>query len=98
MSVEAMGTAFEELADAADGVADDQREIARQARAMQRQRDRGWSWTTILDRRTGPGLFELLRRSTARLAEATSRFGRALAEGLSDEGQSRRQVARRLGV
>lgn len=46
-----METALEQIATAAEEIADVQRRvIARRARAMQRQRDRGWSWASILDR------------------------------------------------
>ena len=93
-----MSSVLEEVAAAADEVADDQRRVARRARAMQRQRDRGVSWRTILDREAVPGLLELLRRSGRRLTEATGRFGHALACGLSAEGESTRQVGRRLSV
>src|SRR5581483_1130125 len=95
---EAMDSVLEEVAAAADEVADDQRRVARRARAMQRQRDRGWPWTAILDREPVPGMIELLRRSGRRLSGATARLGRALARGLSEEGESRRQVGRRIGV
>jgi peptidoglycan/xylan/chitin deacetylase (PgdA/CDA1 family) len=93
-----MSCALDEVAAAADEVADDQRRVARRARAMQRQRDRGWSWGRILDREAGPGLLELLRRSRRRLIEATGQFARTVAAGLSEEGESSRQVGRRLGV
>lgn len=58
-----MSTVLETVAVAADEVADDQRRVARRARAMQRQRDRGWSWVRILDREEEPGLLGLLRGS-----------------------------------
>ncbi|MEW6473977.1 MAG: hypothetical protein AB1679_17135 [Actinomycetota bacterium] len=93
-----MDSTLEEVAAAADEVADDQRRVARRARTMQRQRDRGWSWASILDREAMPGLLELLRRSARRLTGATARLGRTLAVGLSEEGESRRRVGRRLGV
>jgi hypothetical protein len=93
-----MSAVLEEVAAAADEVADDQRRVARRARAMQRQRDRGVSWGKILDREVGPGLLELLRRSGRRLTEVTGRFGHALACGLSAEGESARQVGRRLSI
>jgi hypothetical protein len=93
-----MVSALEDVAAAADEVADDQRRIARRARSMQRQRDRGWSWGRILDREPAPGLLELLRRSGRRAAEATGRFAQMLAANLTVEGESRRQVARRLLV
>ena len=93
-----MRSALEDIAAAADVVADDQRLVARRARQMQAQRDRGWSWAKILERESAPGLLELLRRSARRLAGATSRFAGLLASQLSDEGESRRQIGRRLGV
>jgi hypothetical protein len=65
---------------------------------MQRRRDRGWSWGKILDREPEPGLVELLRRSGRRVTEATGRLAQALASGLTAEGESRRQVDRRLAV
>lgn len=93
-----MSSALEMVAAAADEIADDQRRVARRARAMQRQRDRGWSWGKILEREPVPGLLELLRRSGRRLTEVTGHFAHALAQGLTGEGESRRQVGRRLAV
>lgn len=93
-----MTAALEELAAAADEVADDQRRVARRARAMQRQRDRGRSWADILDGESEPRLLGLLRGSTRRLADSTARLAQTLAHGLVREGESRRQIARRLGV
>lgn len=93
-----MSTALELVATAADDVAEDQRRVARRARAMQRQRDRGWSWAKVLDREAEPGLLELLRRSARRLVESVGQLAQALARGLTGEGESRRQIARRLGV
>jgi hypothetical protein len=93
-----MSTVLETVAVAADDVADDQRRVARRARAMQRQRDRGWSWVKVLDREAGPGLLGLLRGSARRLAESAGHLAQALARGLAGEGQSRRQIAQRLGV
>lgn len=95
---EAMSAALEELADAADEVAAEQRMVARKARSMQRLRDRGWSWTRILDAENAPGLLEMLRRSATRLAGMTSGLAKTLAAGLRAEGQSRRQIGGRLGV
>ena len=93
-----MLSALEDLAVAADQVADDQRQVARRAREMQHRRDQGWSWTRIMEYDPDPGLVETLRRSGRRLSEATGRLAQAVASGLSGEGQSHRQVARRLAV
>lgn len=93
-----MSSALEEVAATADEVAHEQRQVAHGARAMQRRRDRGWSWATILDSEAAPGVIALLRSSARRLASATGRLAQALVNGLSGEGESRRQIARRLGV
>lgn len=93
-----MGSVLDEVAAAADEVADDQRQIARRARQMQRRRDSGWSWARIMDSDGDPGILELLRRSARRLSEARVQLARALAAGLSGEGESRRQIGRRLAV
>ncbi len=93
-----MTSALEEVAAAADEMADEQRRIARTARALQRRRDRGQSWTAILDSEPGPGLVQRLRSSALRLAEAAGRFMAAVAAGLHREGESHRAIARRLGV
>jgi len=89
---------LEEIADEADAVADGQRDVARRARSMQQQRERGQSWTEILDTEDAPGLLDRLRVGSRRIAAATSRLGQLLARGLAAEGRSRRQIADRLGV
>ena len=93
-----MGSALDEVAAAADEVADDQRQVARRARAMQRRREVGWSWARILDAEPEPGILELLRRSVRRLSEAVGRLAQVIAAGLSAEGETRRQIGRRLTV
>jgi hypothetical protein len=90
--------ALEEVASAADGVADDQRRVAQLARTMQRRRQRGWSWSRIILEQPEPGLLDLLRRSRTRLAGAISGLVRTLASGLAAEGATRRQIAGYLGV
>ena len=93
-----MRTALEDVASAADEIADDQRLVARRARQMQRRRDAGWSWAQILDWEPEPKILDLLRRSGRRLSEALGQLAQAMASGLSSEGESRRQVGRRLAV
>src|SRR5687768_1705303 len=93
-----MRTALEDVASAAEGIADDQRLVARRARQMQRRRDAGWSWAQILDWEPEPKILDLLRRSGRRLSEALGELAQAMASGLSSEGESHRQVARRLAV
>lgn len=93
-----MTTPLIALAEVADETARDQHRLARKARTMDRQRQRGWSWSTILDRESQPRLLVLLASSVRRLAEASGRFRAALAGGLVDEGLSTRQTSERLGV
>jgi hypothetical protein len=89
-----MSSALEEVAVAAD----EQRRVARIARAMQRRGDRGQTWAAILDRDTHPGLVRRLRGGAQRVADVAGRFMVALAAGLAREGESHRAIARRLGV
>jgi hypothetical protein len=93
-----MGSVLEEVAATADEVADDQRRVARRARVMQRQRDRGWSWARILDRDANRDVLGLLRGGAARLAKAAGTLALGFARGLTGEGESRRRIARRLDV
>jgi hypothetical protein len=93
-----MDASLEGVAAAADEVADEQRQVARQARSMQHRRDRGVSWARILDEQPSPTLMERLRCSYTRLSDATGRASRMLAAGLHFEGESLRKIAGRLGV
>lgn len=89
---------LDEVAAAADAVADEQRTVARTARDMQRARDRGVPWSTILDRERAAGVVEVLRRSAHRLRAVSTALMALLARGLASEGESRRRIAGRLGV
>lgn len=91
-------SSLEEVAAAADQVAADQKAIARQARAMKRQRERGWSWSRVLERQPSPDIVALLRSSRRQLGSATAAFVSMLAAALAEEGETRRQIAARLGV
>jgi DNA-binding NarL/FixJ family response regulator len=93
-----MDSSLEGVAAAADEVADEQRQVARQARSMQQRRDRGVSWARILDEQPSPTFLVRLRQSCRRLIDATGRASRTLVAGLIVEGESRRKIARRLGV
>lgn len=92
------GAVLEEVAAAADAIADEQRQVARQARRMQRQRDQGAPWRTILEREREPGLLGRLRHNARRLGDLSARVASTFARGLVDEGESHRQIGRRLGV
>lgn len=94
----ASAASLDRLAEAADEVAADQRQLARRARAASRRRRQGWSWSRILDRESEPGMLALLGRSSRRLIETAGRFRQALAAELGSEGHSTRAIAERLGV
>lgn len=93
-----MNSALEDVAVAAEQVADEQRSIADLARTLHRRRAEGWSWARILDEEDAAGLVDLLRRSARRIGDATAAFTRSLAVELHAEGASHRSIARRLGV
>jgi hypothetical protein len=91
-------TSLDDVAAAADAVAAEQRTVARTAREMQRARDRGVPWSTIIDRQHVAAVAGQLRRSANRLRDASTAFMSLLARGLAAEGESRRRIAGRLGV
>lgn len=93
-----MASSLEEVAAAAEEAARDKHEVARRARAMQRKRDRGWSWSRILEAEGSPSVIEIVRRGAQRAAEAKTTLATVLARELSREGLSRRQIAQRLHV
>jgi len=92
-----MGSALEEVAKTADDAADAERAIARHARRIDEQRQQGHRWTSILER-DGAEIFDLLRRGARLAIDALSAFSSLVAEELSQEGASRRQIARLIGV
>jgi hypothetical protein len=93
-----MGGALEQVATTAESIADEQREVAAQARTLERLRRRGKTWAEIFDRQETPSVIALLRSSGRKLAAMTRLVSRVLAEGMNSEGESRREIARRLEV
>lgn len=93
-----MQTALQEVAEVADQVAEEQHQVARELRTMQRRRDAGWTWSRILDQQSSPATVELLRHSARRVSAATAGLARVLAAGLRAEGSSLRLIGQRLGV
>ena len=89
---------LEDVATTAEAVVAEQRDVAHRARTLREEHLRGSSWVEAWDRQPSPGLLVRLRAGSRRLAEATSRLSRAAAKGLAEEGESRRAIARRLGV
>lgn len=78
--------ALEEVAEAAEQVAADQHEVARQARRLDRARNRGLSWAEALDRQRPPGLLARLRDGRRQLDQALTQLSRFLANGMAGEG------------
>ena len=93
-----MGSALEAVANTADEAAETERAIAREARSMQQLRDNGRSWSAILQGDGASTIFELLRKGARLSVDALSAFSSLVAEELRDEGASRRQIARLIGV
>lgn len=93
-----MSGALEQVATTAESIADEQREVASQARTLERLRRRGWTWAQIFERQETPSVIALLRSSGRKLATITRLVSRVLAQGMNSEGQSRREIARRLEV
>ncbi len=93
-----MASALEEVAKTADEAAETEHAVARHARSLLQQRDKGHGWTSILAMEGGSEIFELLRRGARLAVDALSAFSSLVAEELSEEGASRRQIARLIGV
>jgi hypothetical protein len=89
--------ALEEVASTAEGLANEQREIADRVRALNELRADGWTWAKVFDERA-PNIFDLLRASAKQIATQIKLLSRVVAEEMSSEGQTRRQIARNLGV
>lgn len=91
-----MSVSLEEVAAAAEAAAADERDLARRARAMQRQRDRGRSWLQVFE--SGSMTVDVARRGARRAGNVATSLAGAIVRGLSSEGLSRRKIAQRLGV
>jgi hypothetical protein len=89
--------ALEDVASTAEELTNEQREIAARARAINGLRLDGWTWEEIFDQRA-PNMFRLLRASAKKVATQIKLLNRIVAEEMSSEGHTRRQIAGRLGV
>jgi hypothetical protein len=93
-----MTQALEEFAKEADAVAGEQRQIARDALRLDRQREHGRSGAQVLGGADAGHLLQRVRSSGRRLATATGALMRSLARELHSEGLSHRKIGRLLGV
>lgn len=95
---EAVDDVLQEIATTAEQVVEEQREVARQARDLRAEHQEGSALVHAWDRQPPPGVLARLRAGSRRLADATSRLSRSAARGMAEEGESRRAIAKRLGV
>src|ERR1043165_9393736 len=92
-----MGSAREDAATTAEEAAEAEQAVARHVRRIDEQRAQGRRWASILEHE-GAEIFDLLRRGARLAVGALSAFSSLVAEELSEEGASRRQIARLIGV
>lgn len=90
--------ALNEVADAADATAKEQRQAATTSRQLSRARQRGASWHEIANSDRPQMLLALLGASARRLVETAGDFRRALARALTREGLTTREIGQRFGV
>jgi len=94
-----MDAFLDEVADTAEEVSAEQRQVARDVRSLKRARERGLSWSDVVDRHEiGFGPLGRMRESRRKLATAVARLGEGIAEALRSEGRSYRAIAGHLGV
>lgn len=72
--------------------------IRRRAEQLRRQRAAGEAWSDIVGAESRPLVVELLSANLARLSEVGSRFRRAQARALYDEGVTMDRIATLFGV
>jgi transposase-like protein len=90
--------ALDEVAEAADATADEQRQVAATSRRLRNERQRGASWREITVDGRARTLLGLIGMSARRLTTVGKRLRRALAVALTSEGLSTRQIGARFGV
>jgi hypothetical protein len=88
---------LEDVAEAADSVADEQRRIAREARSLASARRRGVGGVQLMDG-GGGRVLKGLRRSGMLLLANARRLQAVLARTLADDGLTTRQIGARFGV
>ena len=93
-----MARELDEFAEEADAVAGEQRQIARDVRWLNQEREAGRSWSELLGGADAGQMLQLVRSSARRLASATGMLMRFMAHELSNEGLSHRKIGRLLGV
>lgn len=97
-SLAAFVAATEDLLAVLDQLSAERRPLARRAQQVRKQLASGRSLTDVVQAEEPPLIVATLRESTARFTEAFSRFQRAEARALHDEGMSMERIGRLFGV
>lgn len=90
--------AIDQLADAIEENARDERRLARRLRRLRAGRAAGRSWRRLLDSEPDPGTLMVVGRVLARMSGASGVLRRALAQAVRGEGETVAEIARRFGV
>ena len=90
--------ALDDLVVALEAGAADTKVMLRRAQAWRRARDKGLAYRDVVTAEARPLIVELLRDTQDRLTVAGSRFRRAEARALRDEGLTLDDIARLFGV
>lgn len=90
--------AIDELADAIEANASDERLLARRLRRLRSGRAAGRSWRRLLDSEPDPGALAIVGRILARMSSTSGGLRRTMAQAVHGEGETVAEIARRFGV
>ncbi|HET9060069.1 MAG TPA: hypothetical protein VFN61_09130 [Acidimicrobiales bacterium] len=94
----AFAAALDDLLEALDEVAQRRKDVSRRAERLRRQVDSGRPLAEIVSAEDQPLIVETLREASAHFLEAFSRFQRAEAKALHEEGLSMEKIGRLFGL
>jgi hypothetical protein len=97
-STDDVDIALDDLAQAVEDNATDERLLVGRIRRARRERAEGRSWRAILESEPDPGMLEVLGRVSSRLSGAGGALRRSLAVALRGEGTTISAVGRMFGV
>jgi len=90
--------ALNQVAEAAEATAREQREAAATARRMSHARRRGASWRDLADSQEPRTLLGLMAGGAQRLFDVGATLRRRLARALANEGATTREIGQQFGV
>lgn len=90
--------AIDQLTDAIEENARDERLLARRLRRLRDGRAAGRPWRRLLDSEPEPAALVVVGRILARMSSSSGRLRRALARAVRSEGETVSDIARRFGV